>query len=131
MLPQIQLVTKAKQKEDALFNSEKSLEIDTLNFDKFLKKNDAKARDAIKKAEVEAKKKNEKIQEIKRLRQKIQVSQSEISKLKEQLDLCQQYREVINLLTCMLVGCSIIFVVVAFSSNAYSVDSFLPGCLAA
>ena len=129
MLPQIQLVTKAKQKEDALFNSEKSLEIDTLNFDKFLKKNDAKARDAIKKAEVEAKKKNEKIQEIKRLRQKIQVSQSEISKLKEQLDLCQQYREVINLLTCMLVGGSIIFF--AFSSNAYSVDSFLPGCLAA
>ena len=89
--------------------SEKSLEKDTLNFDKFLKLNDAKARDAIKKAEVEAKKKNEKIQEIKRLRQKIQVSQSEISKLKEQLDLCQQYREVINLLTCMLVGGSIIF----------------------
>merc|ERR1711934_1213595 len=93
------LVTKAKQKEDALFNSEKSLEIDTLNFDKFLKKNDAKARDAIKKAEVEAKKKNEKIQEIKRLRQKIQVSQSEISKLKEQLDLCQQYREFLDSLT--------------------------------
>ena len=89
-----QLVTKAKQKEDALAASEKSLERDMLNFDEFLKKNDRKARDAIKKAEVEAKKKNEKIQEIKRLKQRIQVSQSEISKLKEQLDLCQQYREV-------------------------------------
>lgn len=93
------LVTKAKQKEDTLAQSEKSLEKDTLDFDKFLKKNDLKARDAIKKAEAEAKKKNQKIQDIKKLKQRIQVSQSEISKLKEQLDLCQQYREFLDSLT--------------------------------
>ena len=94
-------MTKAKQKEDTLAQSEKSLEKDTLDFDKFLKKNDLKARDAIKKAEAEAKKKNQKIQDIKKLKQRIQVSQSEISKLKEQLDLCQQYREVRVLVCCL------------------------------
>lgn len=54
--------------------------IDANRFDSFLKENDKKAHDAIKKAEEETKRKQEKSHEIKRLTQQIQAVNSEMSK---------------------------------------------------
>lgn len=49
------------QREDALKKSEAMLEEDALRFDSFLKENDEKVQEAIKKAEVEAKAKQDKV----------------------------------------------------------------------
>jgi hypothetical protein len=84
------LEEKAKLKQEALRKSELMLEEDTLHFEAFLKENDEKAHSAIRKAELETQKKNQKIQEVKKLKQAIQLVHSKMSKLKEQLDLCQQ-----------------------------------------
>jgi hypothetical protein len=46
-----------------------------LRFDTFLKENDKKAHEAIKKAEKETKAKTDKVQEIKKLNQQIQMIQ--------------------------------------------------------
>lgn len=93
------LEQKAKLKQEALRKSELMLEEDTLNFEAFLKENDEKAHSAIRKAEMETQKKNQKIQEIKKLKQAIQLVHSKMSKLKEQLDLCQQYKQFLDDLT--------------------------------
>jgi len=93
------LEEKAKLKEEALRKSEIMLEEDAIRFDTFLKENDKKAHEAIKRAEAETKKKQEKLQEIKKLRQSIQLVQSEMSKLKEMLDLCQEYKKFLDSLT--------------------------------
>lgn len=55
------LEEKAHLKEDALLRSEQMLEEDAVRFDAFLKENDKKAHDAIKKAEEETRKKQEKV----------------------------------------------------------------------
>ena len=55
----------------ALRKSEQMLEEDALRFDQFLKDNDQKAVQAIKKAEAETKAKAEKVQEIKKLNMQI------------------------------------------------------------
>ena len=49
------------QREEALKKSEQMLEEDALRFDAFLKENDEKVQEAIKKAEVEAKAKQDKV----------------------------------------------------------------------
>ena len=59
------LEERAQQREEALRKSEQMLEEDALRFDQFLKDNDQKAVQAIKKAEAETKAKAEKVQEIK------------------------------------------------------------------
>lgn len=51
----------ALQREEALKKSEQMLEEDALRFDAFLKENDEKVQEAIKKAEVEAKAKQDKV----------------------------------------------------------------------
>ena len=51
---------KAQMKEEALQRSEQMLEEDAMRFDAFLKENDKKAHDAIKRAEEESKRKQEK-----------------------------------------------------------------------
>ena len=61
------LEERAQQREEALRKSEQMLEEDALRFDQFLKDNDQKAVQAIKKAEAETKAKAEKVQEIKKL----------------------------------------------------------------
>ena len=61
------LEEKAQMKEEALKKSEQMLEEDAIRFDTFLKENDKKAHEAIKKAEKETKLKTDKVQEIKRL----------------------------------------------------------------
>lgn len=53
------------QREEALKKSEQMLEEDALRFDAFLKENDEKVQEAIKKAEFEAKAKQDKVQELK------------------------------------------------------------------
>jgi hypothetical protein len=55
------LEERARQREEALKKSEQMLEEDALRFDAFLKENDEKVQEAIKKAEVEAKAKQDKV----------------------------------------------------------------------
>jgi len=93
------LEEQAKLKEEALTQSEKTLEEDAIRFDTFLKQNDKKSHEAIKRAEAETKKKQEKMQEIKKVKQKIQMVQTEMSKLKETLDLCEEYKSFLDSLT--------------------------------
>jgi len=93
------LEEKAQMKEEALKKSELMLEEDAIRFDTFLKENDKKAHEAIKKAEKETKAKTDKVQEIKKLNQQIQMIQSDMSKLKEQLDDCLKYKEFLDSLT--------------------------------
>lgn len=93
------LEEKARLREEALSKSEKMLEEDAIRFDTFLKQNDKKSHEAIKRAEVETKKKQEKMQEIKKVKQEIQMVQTEMSKLKETLDLCEEYKQFLDALT--------------------------------
>jgi len=93
------LENEARMKEEALRKSEQMLEEDALRFDSFLKENDKKAHEAIKKAEAETKLKQEKVQEIKKLNHQIQAVQSDMSKLKEQLEDCLQYKAFLDELT--------------------------------
>ncbi|KAK7241152.1 coiled-coil domain [Aureococcus anophagefferens] len=86
-------------KEEALKKSEQMLEEDAIRFDTFLKENDKKAHEAIKKAEKETKLKTDKVQEIKRLNQQIQMVSSDMSKHKEALEDCLKYKEFLDSLT--------------------------------
>ncbi len=94
-----QLDDKIRLKEEALQKSEKMLEEDALRFDVFLKENDKKAQEAWREAEKETKKKMEKIQEIKRLNQQLQILQSTINKYRDNLDECLQYKKYLDQLT--------------------------------
>jgi hypothetical protein len=93
------LEEKAQMKEEALLKSEQMLEEDAIRFDTFLKENDKKAHEAIKKAEKETKLKTDKMQEIKKLNQQIQMVQSDMSKHKEALEDCLKYKEFLDKLT--------------------------------
>nr|CCA20246.1 conserved hypothetical protein [Albugo laibachii Nc14] len=93
------LEEKARVKEIALQKSESMLEEDALQFDSFLKENDRKAHDAIKRAEKETKAKTDKLFEIKNLNHQIQGVESEVSKLNEQLQDCLQYKAFLDDLT--------------------------------
>jgi hypothetical protein len=93
------LEEKAQLKEEALKKSELMLEEDAVRFDTFLKENDKKAHEAIKRAEKETKAKADKVQEIKKLNQQIQLVQSDMSKLTEQLQDCLQYKAFLDELT--------------------------------
>lgn len=93
------LEEKAQMKEEALKKSEQMLEEDAIRFDTFLKENDKKAHEAIKKAERETKLKTDKVQEIKKLNQQIQMVQSDMSKHKEALEDCLKYKDFLDSLT--------------------------------
>jgi Domain of unknown function (DUF4200) len=90
---------KAHMKEEALKKSEQMLEEDALRFDTFLKENDKKAHEAIKRAERETKLKTDKVQEIKKLNQQIQMVQSDMSKHREALEDCIGYKAFLDMLT--------------------------------
>ncbi|CAM9520668.1 unnamed protein product [Ectocarpus sp. 4 AP-2014] len=90
------LEEKARMKEEALRKSEQMLEEDAIRFDTFLKENDKKAHEAIKKAERETKLKTDKAQEIKKLNQQIQMVQSDMSKHREALEDCLRYKEFLD-----------------------------------
>jgi hypothetical protein len=55
------LVDRARQREEALKKSESMLEEDAVRFDAFLKENDDKVQEAIRKADVEVKAKQDKV----------------------------------------------------------------------
>lgn len=93
------LEEKAQMKEEALQRSEQMLEEDAMRFDAFLKENDKKAHDAIKRADEETKRKQEKSAEIKRLMQQIQALSSEMSKHRESLEDCMRYKDFLDKLT--------------------------------
>lgn len=93
------LEEKAQMKEEALQKSEQMLEEDAIRFDTFLKENDKKAHEAIKKAERETKLKTDKVHEIKKLSQQIQMVQSDMSKHKEALEDCLKYKNFLDKLT--------------------------------
>lgn len=93
------LKNKAKLIEETIDKNEKILEEDALRFDLFLKENDKKAQEACREAEKETKRKMQKIQEIKKLNQQLQVVQSTINKHKDNLDECTQYKLFLDRLT--------------------------------
>lgn len=90
---------RARLKEEALQRSEQMLEEDSTKFDAFLKENDRKAQEALRKAELETKKKMDKVQEIKKLNQEIQAVQTDISKHTEALEECFKYEDFFDSLT--------------------------------
>ena len=93
------LNVKATAKEEALRNSEAALEKDALKFDVFLKDNDKKAQDAMRLAEKETKRKIEKVQELKKLNQQLQVVQSSINKYNIGLEECLRFKSFLHALT--------------------------------
>lgn len=93
------LEEKAQMKEDALRKSEMMLEEDAMRFDAFLKENDRKAHDALKRADMETKEKQEKVIEIKKLNQEISKVDNEMSKYEEQLNACLKYKSFLDNLT--------------------------------
>lgn len=93
------LEEKAGMKEDALRKSEMMLEEDAMRFDAFLKENDRKAHEAMKRADQETKEKQEKVLEIKKLNQEISKVENEMSKYEEQLNACRKYQRFLDDLT--------------------------------
>lgn len=95
----LKLEEKAAMKEDALRKSEMMLEEDAMRFDTFLKENDKKAHEALKRADDETKQKQEKVAEIKKLNQAISKVENEIAKYEEQLSACIKYKQFLDMLT--------------------------------
>lgn len=93
------LEEQAHQREEALRKSEQMLEEDASRFELFLKMNDQKAVDAIRKAEAETKSKQDKVQEIKKLNAQIAAVKSEMAKYEESLEECQAYKKFLDELT--------------------------------
>eukprot|EP00592_Proboscia_alata_P007535 CAMPEP_0194364326 /NCGR_PEP_ID=MMETSP0174-20130528/12251_1 /TAXON_ID=216777 /ORGANISM="Proboscia alata, Strain PI-D3" /LENGTH=284 /DNA_ID=CAMNT_0039138309 /DNA_START=100 /DNA_END=951 /DNA_ORIENTATION=+ len=93
------LEERTQLKEEALEKSEKMLEEDAIRFDTFLKENDKKAQDAMRMAEKATKRKMEKVHEIKKLNQQMQVIQSDINKHTEALEDCLRYKKFIDKLS--------------------------------
>eukprot|EP00296_Roombia_truncata_P000037 JP435695.1.p1 GENE.JP435695.1~~JP435695.1.p1 ORF type:complete len:574 (+),score=184.33 JP435695.1:142-1722(+) len=93
------LEAQARQREEALRKSEKMLDDDAQRFDAFLKENDVRAVEAIRKAEAETKAKQEKVQEIKKLNGQIAAIKSEMTKYDELLEQCKTYKDFLDALT--------------------------------
>eukprot|EP00775_Hariotina_reticulata_P009162 gene9162-9328_t len=93
------LEERARQRDEALKKSEAMLEEDGLRFDAFLKDNDEKVQEAIKRADVEAKAKQDKVFEIKRLNAAITSLKSELNKQEEALEDCRRYKDFLNSVT--------------------------------
>merc|ERR1719506_2016684 len=95
----LKLDDKAKQKDEALKKSQQMLDEDITRFDAFLQNNDHKAHQAMKNAEEETKKKQEKLTKIKQLRVQLSAVQSEIAKHREQKEECLKYKAFLEKLT--------------------------------
>merc|ERR1719183_515976 len=90
---------KAKQKDEALKKSQQMLDEDVSRFDAFLQNNDQKAHKAMKDAEEETKKKQDRLQRIKHLKSQLSAIQSEIAKHREQKEECMKYKAFLEKLT--------------------------------
>ncbi|CAG9464617.1 unnamed protein product [Pedinophyceae sp. YPF-701] len=93
------LEERAAQREEALKKSELMLERDAERFDAFLKENDEKVQEALKRAEIEARAKQDKVAEIKKLQSQIAALRSELNKQEELLDDCRRYKGFLHALT--------------------------------
>jgi len=89
----------ARDEEQKLVIAEQCLEDDAVTFDLFLKENDKSSVEAIRQAEIEMRKKLDKVAEVKRLSNIIRGIQTEISKKEEQLSELKRYRMFIDQLT--------------------------------
>merc|ERR1719183_2075813 len=90
---------KAKQKDEALKKSQQMLDEDVSRFDAFLQNNDQKAHKAMKDAEEETKKKQDRLQRIKHLKSQLSAVQSEIAKHREQKEECMKYKAFLDKIT--------------------------------
>lgn len=95
----LKLDEKAKQKEEALKKSQQMLDDDVTRFDNFLQNNDQKAHKAMKDAEEETKKKQDRLQRIKQLKSQLSAIQSETAKHREQLEECLKFKSFLEKLT--------------------------------
>merc|ERR1711959_427191 len=95
----LKLDEKAKQKDEALKKSQQMLDEDVTRFDAFLQNNDQKAHQAMKDAEEETKKKQDRMQRIKHLKSQLSAVQSEIAKHREQKEECMKYKAFLEKLT--------------------------------
>lgn len=93
------LVEKAVQKDEALKKSQQMLDEDVSRFDAFLQNNDQKAHKAMKDAEEETKRKQDRLQRIKHLKSQLSAVQSEIAKHREQKEECMKYKAFLEKLT--------------------------------
>merc|ERR1719155_450987 len=93
------LIEKAAAKDDALKKSQQMLDEDVSRFDAFLQNNDQKAHKAMKDAEEETKKKQDRLQRIKHLKSQLSAVQSEIAKHREQKEECLKYKGFLEKLT--------------------------------
>jgi hypothetical protein len=89
----------ARDEEQKLVIAEQCLEDDAVTFDLFLKENDKSSVEAIRQAEVEMRRKLEKVAEVKRLSNIIRGIQTEISKQEEKLSELKRYRMFTDQLT--------------------------------
>ncbi|MCO5597398.1 hypothetical protein L7F22_051474 [Adiantum nelumboides] len=83
----------------ALRKSEEMLVEDTAQFEAFLKQNDEKVQEALKKAEQQTKLKQDKLADIKRLNASMATIKKDLNKFQEQLDECKKYKDFILSLT--------------------------------
>eukprot|EP00210_Caulerpa_lentillifera_P004448 g4245.t1 len=90
------LEERAQHRENALKRSEDMLEEDAMRFDAFLKENDTQVQQALKRAENEAKRKQEKVSEIKQLNTEITAIRSEVNKAEEQMEDFLQYKKFLD-----------------------------------
>jgi len=90
---------KTLQKDEALKRSQQMLDEDVSRFDAFLQNNDQKAHKAMKDAEEETKKKQDRMQRIKHLKSQLSAVQSEIAKHREQKEECMKYKAFLEKLT--------------------------------
>ncbi|KAH7429117.1 hypothetical protein KP509_09G031700 [Ceratopteris richardii] len=93
------LEERAYQREEALRKSEQMLVEDTAQFEAFLKQNDEKVQEALKKAEQQTKLKQDKLADIKRLNANMATVKKDLNKFQEQLDECKKYKDFILSLT--------------------------------
>eukprot|EP01027_Heterolobosea_sp_BB2_P005804 GEZU01008831.1.p1 GENE.GEZU01008831.1~~GEZU01008831.1.p1 ORF type:complete len:442 (-),score=201.30 GEZU01008831.1:138-1463(-) len=89
----------AEAREEKLRRDEQMLLKDEQKFNEFLKDNDLRAVDAMKKAETQTKAKQDKVAEIKKLTHRITAIKNEMSKYEEQLEDCRKYKKFLDDLT--------------------------------
>ncbi|KAL4435859.1 hypothetical protein ABPG77_000621 [Micractinium sp. CCAP 211/92] len=93
------LEQRAAQREEALLASERALEADSRRFEEYLKENDAKLQQAVRRAEGEARARAERAAEAKRLAGSIAALRSEMGKIEEQVQECQKYKAFLDTVT--------------------------------
>mgnify|MGYP006084977159 CR=1 FL=1 len=95
----LKLELEASRREEALAASEATLVEDAKRFEEFLRENDLRVQEAVKAGEYEAKRKNDKAQEIKRLAADIVVVEAALGKREEKRVDCERYKAFLDQLT--------------------------------